>query len=153
MKHVLLSFAAFGLAACGSMHTADDGYAAHADPAAFMKAYTEAWNEHDAATIAADFYDFGRTVEEQTASLEASFEQLREQGYEKSDIHEIKACETGDDKAWAGMKFTRLKTDGEPLGPALRASAYQLKWDDARGWRILSIGGYDAEAPLVCPES
>ena len=42
--------------------------------------YTKAWNQHDSATIARDFYRTGPTVEEQTASLERGFENLRAQG-------------------------------------------------------------------------
>jgi hypothetical protein len=116
--------------------------------------YTKAWNKHDSATIARDFYRTGPTVEEQTASLERGFENLRAQGYHHSDIFEIKACLTGPDTAWAGMKFSRLKIDGEPLPPKDRASSYTLKkFDD--GWRITRVGagGVSADKPLVCPTS
>ena len=67
-----------------------------------------------------------------------------------SDIREIKACMTGPETAWAGMKFSRLKADGEPLPPKDRASAYELKkFDD--GWRITKLTGGDAAKPLACP--
>jgi hypothetical protein len=114
--------------------------------------YTKAWNKHDAATIAKSFYRTGPTVEEQTASLERTFEGLRGQGYHHSDIFEIKACMTGTDTAWAGMKFSRLKTDGQPLPPKDRASSYNLtKFPD--GWRITKVGagGVAADKPLACP--
>ena len=78
----------------------------------FMWDYTKAWNQHASATIARDFYRTGPSVEEQTASLERGFENLRAQGYKQSDIHEVKACITGPDTAWAAMKFSRLKADG-----------------------------------------
>ena len=151
MKQVLALFALSGLAACSTV--ADGGLAGgpEADPAVFMRGYTEAWNRHAAGEIAASYYDMGQSVEDQTTALEATFEQMRAQGYDKSDIHEIEACITGEDEAWSGMKFTRLKTDGEPLGPPLRASEYRLAWDDVRGWRIKSIGGRDVDAPLECP--
>ncbi|HEX5007849.1 MAG TPA: hypothetical protein VFV70_12085 [Hyphomonadaceae bacterium] len=118
----------------------------------FMWDYTKAWNRHDSATIARDFYRTGPTVEEQTASLERSFANLRGQGYDHSDIFEIKACLTGADSAWAGMKFSRLKQNGEPLPPKDRASSYTLKkFDD--GWRITRVGagGVSADQPLACP--
>ena len=121
---------------------------------AHMKGYTEAWNKHDSATIARDFYRTGPTVAEQTASLERGFENLRAQGYDHSDIYEIKGCMTGPDTAWAGMKFSRLKKDGEPLPPKDRASSYTLtKFAD--GWRITKVGagGVAADKPLVCPAS
>ena len=43
----------------------------------FMWDYTKAWNQHDSAAIARDFYRTGPTVEEQMASLERGFENLR----------------------------------------------------------------------------
>ena len=116
----------------------------------FMWGYTEAWNRHDSATIARDFYRTGPSLEEQTASLERGFEGLRAQGYKQSAIHEVKACITGEDTAWAAMKFSRLKADGEPLPPKDRASSYTLK-KFADGWRITSLGGAAADQPLTCP--
>lgn len=119
----------------------------------FMWDYTEAWNRHDSATIAREFYRLGPSVEEQTASLARGFENLRAQGYQQSDIFEVKACMTAPDTAWAGMKFSRLKADGEPLPPKDRASSYLVrKFED--GWRItrMGAGGVSADQPLTCPE-
>lgn len=114
--------------------------------------YTKAWNRHDSAAIAKNFYRTGPTVEEQTASLERGFENLRAQGYHHSDIFEIKACMTGPDTAWAGMKFSRLKASGDPLPPKDRASSYTLR-KFADGWRITRVGagGVSADKPLECP--
>ena len=116
----------------------------------FMWDYTKAWNRHDAETIGRDFYRTGPSVAEQQANLERGFQSLRAQGYHHSDIFEIKACLTGEDTAWAGMKFSRLKADGEPLPPKDRASSYELK-KFADGWRITKLTGGDAAKPLVCP--
>ncbi len=116
----------------------------------FMWNYTQAWNRHDSAAIARDFYRTGPSIEEQTASLERGFENLRGQGYKQSAIHEVKACITGPDTAWAAMKFSRLKADGEPLPPRERASSYTLK-KFADGWRITGLGGAAADRPLACP--
>lgn len=118
----------------------------------FMWDYTKAWNQHDSATIARDFYRTGPSLEEQTASLERGFENLRAQGYHHSDIFEVKGCMTGADEAWAGMKFSRLKESGEPLPPKDRASSYTLK-KFADGWRITKVGagGVSADQPLACP--
>lgn len=118
----------------------------------FMWDYTKAWNKHDTATIARDFYRTGPTIEEQKASLDRSFDNLRAQGYHHSNIFEVKACMTGADTAWAGMKFSRLKANGEPLPPKDRASSYTLtKFAD--GWRITKVGAtpITAEDPLACP--
>lgn len=117
-----------------------------------MWSYTQAWNKHDAATIARDFYRMGPGVAEQTESLEKGFVNLRAQGYHHSDIHEIKACLTGADTAWAGMKFSRLKADGEALPPKERASNYELR-KFADGWRITRLTGGDAGKTLECPAS
>lgn len=114
--------------------------------------YTKAWNRHDSAIIARDFYRTGPTLEERTASLERGFESLRAQGYHHSDIHEVKACMTGSDTAWAAMKFSRLKASGEPLPPTIRASSYTLE-KFPEGWRITKVGagGVSADQPLTCP--
>jgi hypothetical protein len=120
----------------------------------FMWDYTKAWNRHDTATIARDFYRTGPSVQEQKANLDRSFDGLRAQGYHHSDIFAVKACMTGVDTAWAGMKFSRLKADGEPLPPKDRASSYTLtKFAD--GWRITKVGAtpIKAEDPLACPAS
>lgn len=116
----------------------------------FMWDYTKAWNRHDSGTIARDFYRMGPPVAEQAESLEKGFVNLRAQGYHHSDIREIKACITGAETAWAGMKFSRLKESGEALPPKDRASSYELK-KFADGWRITKLTGADAAKPLVCP--
>lgn len=146
-----LSFALLALPACAGMPTAPSP-APEVAVEQHMWDYTRAWNRHDSATIARDFYRTGPSVEEQTASLERGFVSLREQGYHHSDIHEVKACITGGNTAWAAMKFSRLKQNGEPLPPTIRASSYTLE-KFADGWRITKVGagGVSAEAPLACP--
>jgi len=146
-----LSFALLALQACAGVPTAPS-LPPEAAVEQHMWDYTKAWNRHDAATIARDFYRTGPSVAEQQANLERGFESLRGQGYHHSDIHEVKACMTGAETAWAAMKFSRLKQNGEPLPPTIRASSYTLaKFAD--GWRITKVGagGVSAEAPLACP--
>ena len=56
------------------------------------------------------------------------------------------------DTAWAAMKFSRLKENGEPLPPTIRASSYTLaKFPE--GWRITKVGagGVSPEQPITCP--
>ncbi len=146
---VLAVVALLGVAACESAPPAPS-LSPERVVEQFMWNYTAAWNKHDAAVIARDFYRQGPSVSEQTMSLKHSFAQLRAQGYDHSDIHEIKGCITGADTAWAGMKFTRLTAAGTPLPPKDRASAYELK-KFADGWRIVKLMGADAGKPLVCP--
>lgn len=146
MKRSLAALALASLAACVGTRTSQMEVEQH------MWNYTKAWNQHDSATIARDFYRTGPSVEEQTASLERGFVNLREQGYHHSDIFEVKACMTGADTAWAGMKFSRLKANGEPLPPKDRASSYTLR-NFPDGWRITKVGagGVSADQPLMCP--
>jgi hypothetical protein len=146
MKRLAAALAFATLAACVQSRTPEMIVEQH------MWNYTKAWNLHDSATIARDFYRTGPTIEEQTASLERGFENLRAHGYHHSDIHEVKACITGADTAWAAMKFTRLKENGEPLPPKDRASSYTLQ-KFADGWRITKVGagGVSAGQPLTCP--
>ena len=125
--------------------------AIESDAEAFMWGYTEAWNRHDTQSLAANYWAMTPSVEEEKARLDATFKQMVDQGYARSTIHEIKSCPTGENTAWAGMKFTRFLTDGEVMGPRDRASEYGLTWKDDRGWRITSIGGSDASKPLECP--
>jgi hypothetical protein len=147
---LFIGLAALAFCACTSAPTPAPEQAVEQ----FMWDYTKAWNRHDTATIARDFYRTGPSVQEQKANLDRSFEGLRAQGYHHSDIFAVKACMTGVDTAWAGMKFSRLKADGEPLPPKDRASSYTLtKFAD--GWRITKVGAtpIKAEDPLACPAS
>jgi hypothetical protein len=142
-------------AVCASLLT---GMPALAEPPrsaeveAFMRDYTETWNRHDTGEIARSFYRMGPATAEQQASLERQFENLRAQGYSRSDIREIRACLTGTDTAWAGMKYSRLTAAGAALPPADRASAYALR-RFADGWRITRLMNADASAPLSCPDA
>jgi hypothetical protein len=147
---LIAGLALFALCACAS----PPAPAPEAAVEQFMWDYTKAWNKHDAQTIGRDFYRTGPSVTEQQANLERTFEGLRSQGYHHSDIFEVVGCMTGVDEAWAGMKFSRLKENGEPLPPNVRASSYTLKkFPD--GWRITKVGagGVSAEQPLACPAS
>jgi hypothetical protein len=147
MIRIALSLALLMTAACATSppKTPDQ------EVEAFMWDYTRTWNRHDAAGIAQNFYRMpGRDVAAQTAANVQTFAGLVAQGYDHSDIREIKTCVTGLDRAWAGMKFSRLKADGTALPPTDRASSYELqRFPD--GWRIVRLMGYDAAQPLACP--
>ena len=119
----------------------------------FMQGYTDTWNEHDTASLAENYWAMRPSVEEEKAGLDATFERLIAQGYEKSTILQIEVCLTGPDTAWSGLKFTRFKTDGTPLGPDPQATKYTLKWQaDLAEWRVKAISGQSADEPLTCPE-
>lgn len=150
MKRIAVSAILLAVSACGSAPAAE--HTPERAVEAFMWDYTRAWNRHDSATIARDFYRTGPGVAEQTASLESGFEALRGQGYHHSDIFAVKACMTGADTAWAGMKFSRLRADGTPLPPKDRASSYTLR-KFADGWRITKVGATPMKADdiLACP--
>lgn len=137
------------LAACASLPPKS---AQEEDVEAFMREYTRVWNTHDSAQIAARFYRLGPDVAAQTVSLERQFVSLRDQGYSHSAIYEIKGCLIDEATAWAGMRYSRLRKDGVALPPERRASQYDLK-KFSDGWRIVRIGGADAERPIACPQS
>lgn len=120
--------------------------------AAFMKSYTDTWNQHDTEALATEYWDTKPTVEEEKSQLDAMFDRLVSQGYDKSTIHEIQTCMTDDTTAWAGMKFTRNTTDGGVIGDDPQASHYVLGWTDEKGWRVKSVKGADAADELTCPE-
>lgn len=118
----------------------------------FMQGYTDTWNEHDTASLAENYWAMQPTREEEKARLDAAFAGLIAQGYDKSTIHEVELCLTGPTTTWAGLKFTRYKTDGTPLGPDPQATDYTLEWQpDIAEWRIKSIAGHDVSEPLTCP--
>jgi hypothetical protein len=147
MRKVILMLAAACAAACAATPRSADGDAAAVE--AFMRAYSEAWNRHDAAVIARDFYRLGRSDAEQAAELERGFAALRAEGYSHSVIHRVEACMAGPDAARAGMVFTRLRTDETAMPPDPRASAYGVV-RFADGWRITSIAGWEPSAGLGC---
>ncbi|MAK62271.1 MAG: hypothetical protein CMK09_14980 [Ponticaulis sp.] len=147
MKHLIISLSAFaGLTMTASAQSFESARE-------FMQGYTDTWNEHDTASLAENYWAMRPTVEEEKAGLDATFARLKEQGYEKSTIHQIEICFTGPTTAWSGLKFTRNKTDGTPLGPDPQATNYSLEWQpDIAEWRVKGITGQPGEDPLVCPE-
>ena len=119
----------------------------------FMVDYTDTWNTYDTASLAENFWAMRPTREEEKAGLDATFARLKEQGYEKSTIHQIEVCLTGPTTAWSGLKFTRLKTDGSPIGADPQATNYTLEWQpDIAEWRVKGISSQPGDDPLVCPK-
>jgi hypothetical protein len=121
-----------------------------AEAEALMREYLRLWNAGDAEGVTTRIYRLdtpGPTSE--PAGLERTFEQLRAQGYDHSELISLEACLLTETLALAEFRYTRLKTDGEPLGPRERATLYRLrKFDD--GWRITELIGMDYSADLNC---
>ena len=67
MKRLFAAITLAGLSACVQSRTPEMVVEQ------FMWNYTKAWNQHDSATIARDFYRTGPSVEEQTQNLERGF--------------------------------------------------------------------------------
>jgi hypothetical protein len=117
---------------------------------AVMDEYLRLWNAHDAAAITSRIYRFdGPNRMGERAGLEAEFARLKAQGYDHSDKISIEACLLTADSALAEFRFSRLKTDGTPLGPKDRATLYVLRrFPD--GWRIVRLIPMSAGADLTC---
>jgi hypothetical protein len=141
---LLLAAAALAIAAPAR---ADEG---GREVAAVMAEYFRLWNAHDAAAITSRIYRFdGPNPMGERAGLEAQFAQLKAQGYDRSVWHGVDACVIGPDQAIAELRFTRMKTDGTPLGPKDRATLYVLRrFPD--GWRIVRLIGMSPAAKVSC---
>lgn len=120
------------------------------DAEAVMTEYVRLWNAHDAAAISSRIYRLrpDHPMARQ-AGLQAEFDRLKAQGYARSLTTSLDACLLTPSQALAQLRFTRLKTDGEPLPPRDRATLYVLrKFPD--GWRITDLIGMSATAKLSC---
>lgn len=116
-----------------------------------MREYFQLWNAHDAAGVSSKIYrmaDASSPMNTQ-AGVQANFDQLKSQGYDKSTMASVEGCLLTPTTGLAELRFTRWKTDGTPLGPKDRASLYMLrKFPD--GWRITQLVGMDVSADLTC---
>ena len=113
-----------------------------------MDEYLRLWNAHDAAAITSRIYRMDGPTGT-AAGLQASFDQLKAQGYDHSTKASIEGCLLSDTTGLAEMRFTRWKTDGTPLGPKDRVSLYVLR-KFPEGWRITQLIGMDVSANLNC---
>lgn len=118
----------------------------------FMSEYLKAWNAHDAALIVRDFYRLEPTHRWATvAGLQAEFDRLKAEGYDRSDIHGITGCVIDAETGQVELRFTRLKTDGTSMPPGPRVSIYQVRrFDD--GWRATGMAGLPAGESMKCAE-
>lgn len=118
----------------------------------FMSEYLKAWNAHDAATIVKDFYRLEPTHRWSTVEgLQAEFDRLKGQGYDRSDIHGITGCVLDADNGQVELHFTRLKTDGAAMPPGPRTSIYKVhRFED--GWRATSMTGLPEGERMKCAE-
>jgi hypothetical protein len=145
LKHLTAAFLAFALIAAPAF--ADD----KADMEAFMAKYLDLWNAHDAAAITADFYRLeGNHPWSTKAGMQAEFDRLKSQGYDKSDIQSVTGCKLSEDTGQVELRYVRLKTDGSFMPPKDRASIYRLR-KFADGWRVTGFSGLPASDKMDCP--
>jgi hypothetical protein len=128
---------------------------AHADGKAeieaFMHAYLERWNAHDAAAITERYYRLeGGHAWGTKEGMQAEFDRLKAQGYAKSDIQSVTGCVLSADTGQIELRYVRLKTDGSFMPPKDRASIYQVK-KFADGWRVTGFRGMPADQKMICP--
>ena len=119
---------------------------------AFMNAYLERWNAHDAAAITSSYYRLDSSHPWSTEDgMRAEFERLKLQGYDRSDIQGVRGCDLGDGEGQVELRYVRLKADGSFMPPKDRASIYQVrKFPD--GWRITGFRGLPAGQAMECPK-
>ncbi len=122
-----------------------------ADAEAFMWAYLERWNAHDAEAITARYYRLdGNHPWSTEAGMRAEFDRLKGLGYDKSDIQSVVGCVMEPDMAHVELRFVRLTTDGGFMPPKDRVSLYRLrKFED--GWRVTSMSALRDGQKMECP--
>ncbi len=117
---------------------------------AVMDEYLRLWNLHDAKAVVERIYRMPAGSRMGTVEgLQANFDQLKAQGYDRSTKIGVEGCVIGRDEALAEFRFTRWKADGTPLGPKERATLYRLR-RFADGWRIVELIPMDPAARISC---
>ncbi|HEY8570850.1 nuclear transport factor 2 family protein [Phenylobacterium sp.] len=120
------------------------------DVEAVMTEYVRLWNAGDSAAISSRIYRLRADNPMSTqAGLQAEFDRLKAQGYHHSVTHSVEGCHLTPTQAIAQLRFTRLKTDGQPMPPKERATLYVLR-KFPEGWRITDLIGMSASARLSC---
>jgi hypothetical protein len=116
-----------------------------------MWSYLKLWNAHDAGAIVDHVYRLPDTnAWHTTAGLQAEFDRLKAQGYDRTDTQSVTGCILGPDTAQVELRYVRLKTDGSFMPPKDRASIYQLRaFPD--GWRVIGFAGLKPDARMECP--
>ena len=117
---------------------------------AVVTEYVRLWNAKDAAAISSRIYRMRPDHPLATqAGLQAEFDRLKREGYDRSVTHSTETCLLTPNQALAQLRFTRLKADGEPLPPRDRATLYLLR-KFPEGWRIVDLIGMSPTAKLSC---
>lgn len=149
MKLHRILLAAAGAFALHASATAQD---LKGDMEYFMSEYLRAWNAHDAATIVKEFYRLDPSHRWSTVEgLQAEFDRLKAEGYDRSEIHGITGCVIDAETGQVELRFTRLKTDGTAMPPGPRVSVYQVRrFDD--GWRATGMAALPAGESMKCAE-
>jgi hypothetical protein len=119
----------------------------------FMTNYIKLWNADDAQAITTQIYKFDvagnplQTVD----GFQKSYQRLKANGYDHSDLHSIHACVTNPTTALAEMRFARVNKDGQPYAPGMgNLATLYLLHKTADGWRVGSMIGMDASAKFDC---
>jgi ketosteroid isomerase-like protein len=117
----------------------------------FVREYVRLWNAGDAAAITSRIYRFDAPNNPMgtAAGLQRQFDQLKAQGYARSETLDVNGCLVSDNAALVELRYSRLKTDGTAMPPRERATLYQLR-KSADGWRITELIPMDWNAKLNC---
>jgi hypothetical protein len=153
MKNTIRIFAFVAAAlvmTCGIACAADQA-AQKQEIEAFMNDYLQLWNAHDAATISARIYRLDATNPWATQpGLQAEFDLLKAQGYDRSDISSVIGCVIAPDLGQVELRFVRLKVDGTFMPPKDRVSVYSVK-RFADGWRVTGMKAIPSDQRMECP--
>jgi len=135
-----------------SEETYADKKALNSEIESFMQGYLQLWNAHDAVTITARIYRLdGDHPWQTTQGLQAEFDRLKSQGYDRSDIASVIGCVTSHDAGQVELRFTRLKADGTFMPPKDRVSLYSVK-RFADGWRVTGMEALPSGERMECPK-
>ena len=154
MKKVFLStLMLFAWTAAG----ADDA----ADAEAKIREYFAVFNSKDVQEIARNIYSIPVHIANQSGhrayittgdaerSLQNLYEQIESQGWAKSVIQEVDVCVVSAGLAFAEVRYTRDKANGEAITPGLRTNIYVVQ-KLPPGWRIVAFYSKDVDRRLSC---
>jgi hypothetical protein len=132
-----------------------------ADAEAKIREYFDVFNAKDAQKIAQTVYSVPLHIANQTghrayitaadavSSLQNLYEQIESQGWAKSVIQDVDVCIVTEGLAFAEVRYTRNKANGEAIAPGIRTNIYVVQ-ELPPGWRIVAFYSKDVDRKLSC---
>ena len=132
------------------------------DAGAKLYEYFEFFNLKDKDTIANEIYstpvhigggDSHRVLSDPAAAvanLTSLYEQLDTEDWVESRISDLKVCVLSATLALVDTRYSRLKSNGDPIPPDVRTTLYVVQKIDS-DWRIVAFYGHSIENRPTCP--